>query len=83
MSDRLLGVFRHERLQFGFGILMLLESRAGTAEDAGKLGQELDELISMMRTASIRTRGGSERKRRGGSPDSTQRQNFRANQPEW
>src|SRR5262245_53872701 len=36
MSDRLLGVFGHERLQFDLGILVFEESRACTAEDTGK-----------------------------------------------
>ena len=36
----------------------------------------LDELMSTMRTASIRGRGGSMPNSRGGSPVSTQRQNF-------
>src|SRR5262245_19587110 len=36
MSDRLLGVFGHECLQFGLGILVFEESRACTAEDASK-----------------------------------------------
>ena len=38
--------------------------------------QELDALMSTIRTASIRGRGGSTPNRRGGSPLSTQRQNF-------
>ena len=38
--------------------------------------QEFDELISTTRTASMRGRGGSTPNRRGGSPLSTQRQNF-------
>src|SRR5262249_58902611 len=38
--------------------------------------QEFDELISTMRTASMRGRGGSALIRWGGSPDCTQRQNF-------
>src|SRR3954467_11466856 len=37
--------------------------------------QELDELISTIRTASTRSRGGSTPNRRGVSPLSTQRQN--------
>ena len=39
---------------------------------------ELEALISTTRTASIRGFGGSTPKRRGGSPLSTQRQNFRS-----
>jgi len=38
--------------------------------------QEFDELISTMRTASMRGRGDSALIRWGGSPDCTQRQNF-------
>src|SRR6516162_7166604 len=38
--------------------------------------QELDALISTMRTASMWGRGGSARTRWGTSPDCTQRQNF-------
>ena len=38
--------------------------------------QELEAPISTIRTASMRGRGGSTPKRRGGSPLSTQRQNF-------
>jgi hypothetical protein len=37
---------------------------------------EFEELASTMRTASFRTFGGSAKKRRGGSPDSTERQTF-------
>jgi len=45
-----------------------------------KLGatQALEELISTMRIASIRGFGGSAPNRAGGSPLSTQRQNFRS-----
>jgi hypothetical protein len=38
--------------------------------------QEFEPLISTTRTASMRTRGGSTKRSRGGSPVSTQRQNF-------
>src|ERR1700757_885195 len=38
--------------------------------------QELDELMSTIRIASIRGRGGSALIRWGGTPDWTQRQNF-------
>ena len=40
--------------------------------------QAFDELMSTMRTASIRGLGGSTPNSRGGSPLSTQRQNFRS-----
>ena len=40
--------------------------------------QEFDALMSTIRTASIRGFGGSTPKTQGGSPLSTQRQNFRS-----
>src|SRR4029077_20135721 len=43
---------------------------------AANSAQELDELISTMRMASMRGRGGSALIRWGVSPDCTQRQNF-------
>src|SRR5262245_19960166 len=43
---------------------------------AANSAQEFDELISTMRTASMRGRGGPAKMRWGGSPDWTQRQNF-------
>ena len=43
---------------------------------AANSAQEFDELISTMRMASIRGRGGSALMRWGGSPDWTHRQNF-------
>jgi hypothetical protein len=43
---------------------------------AAHSAQELEALISTMRTASIRGRGGSTPKRRGDSPLWTQHQNF-------
>src|SRR5258708_5133744 len=46
------------------------------AEQRGELRQEFDELMSTMRIASIRGRGGSALMRCGGSPDWTHRQNF-------
>ena len=47
--------------------------RRNTPENSA---QALDELMSTVRTASMRGLGGSTPKRRGGSPLSTQRQNF-------
>jgi hypothetical protein len=49
---------------------------AGTAKQRRKLAQESDKLISTMRIASIRGRGGSALIRWGTSPDCTHRQNF-------
>src|SRR5262245_1391058 len=45
-------------------------------KSAANSAQEFDGLISTMRTASMRGRGGSAKMRWGGSPDWTQRQNF-------
>ena len=45
---------------------------------AANSAQALEELISTMRTASIRGFGGSTPNRAGGSPLSTQRQNLRS-----
>src|SRR4029077_6618079 len=50
--------------------LRVLRNRAANS------AQELDELISTMRMASTRGRGGSALIRWGVSPDCTQRQNF-------
>ena len=45
---------------------------------AANSAQAFEELISTMRTASMRGLGGSAPNRPGGSPLSTQRQNFRS-----
>src|SRR5437016_63869 len=37
MADRLLGVLRHQGLEFGLGLLVLEEGRPGRAEHRGKL----------------------------------------------
>ena len=76
MADRLLGIFWHEALELHLCILMVEVGLAGPAKEAANSAQELDELMSTIRTASMRARGGSTPKRRGGSPLSTQRQNF-------
>ena len=43
---------------------------------AANSAHEFEALMSTVRTAAIRGRGGSTPNRRGGSPLSTQRQNF-------
>src|ERR1700674_5157873 len=75
MAGRLLGVLRHQPFQFGLGILVLQKGHSGLPKDPGEF-RALDELMSTMRIASMRGRGGSAPNRRGGSPLSTQRQNF-------
>src|ERR1700738_4047301 len=76
MPDRLLGVLRHESFEFRLGILMLKVSFRVRQKTLENSAQALDALMSTIRTASMRARGGSTPKRRGGSPLSTQRQNF-------
>src|SRR5262249_28934002 len=75
VPDRLLGVLGHQGLELRLGILMLELSLARAPKHA-RAAQALDALMSTIRTASIRGRGGSSPNRRGGSPSSTQRQNF-------
>src|ERR1700719_1978696 len=41
MPDRLLGVFRHQSLEFGLGALVLQKSRPGPAKHPGKLGPSI------------------------------------------
>ena len=77
MADRLLGILRHQRLELGLGPLVLevgLPGACGTAP--ANSAQLLDDVMSTMRIASMRGRGGSALIRCGGSPDCTQRQNF-------
>jgi hypothetical protein len=70
------GVLGHQGLQLGLGILMFRNADRVRRKTLANSAQEFEELMSTMRMASIRTRGGSARNRRGGSPNSTQRQNF-------
>src|SRR5262249_12283427 len=76
MANRFLGVLGHKGLKVRLGILMLeVASRVRRTTPASS-AQALDALMSTIRTASIRGRGGSRPNSRGGSPLSTQRQNF-------
>ena len=63
MADRLLGVFWHQALQFGLGFFVLEKGVAGGPKDGSELAQALDVLMSTIRTASMRGRGGSTPKR--------------------
>ena len=76
MAIGFLGVLRHEPFQLALGLLMLDEGWSRWQYTAANSAQELDVLMSTVRTASMRGRGGSTPKRRGGSPVLTQRQNF-------
>ena len=76
MADRLLGILRHQAFELGLGLLVLEERRPGWRKIPANSAQALEALMSTIRTASIRGRGGSTPNRRGGSPLSTQRQNF-------
>ena len=77
VTDRLLGILRHQALELGLGLFVLEVGWRGCCGTApANSAQALDVLMSTIRTASIRGRGGSTPNRRGGSPVSTQRQNF-------
>ena len=76
MSERLFGIFRHQSLELCFRALVLEKGPSGRAEVAANSAQELEALMSTIRIAAIRGRDGSTPNRRGGSPLSTQRQNF-------
>ena len=76
VPDRLLGVLGHQPLELDLGPLVLEEGRAGDRNTPANSAQEFELPISTIRTASMRGRGGSTPNRRGGSPLSTQRQNF-------
>jgi len=38
MADRFLGIFRHQALQLGLGVLVIVMRLAGAREDRGELG---------------------------------------------
>ena len=78
MPDGLLGIFRHQTLQFGLGLFVLEISRTGPGKDPGELRPSIGGAHVDDANASIRGFGGSMPNRRGGSPLSTQRQNFRS-----
>ena len=78
MADGLLGILRHEAFEFAFGLLMFDVRRARPRKHRGEFCPVLEELMSTIRTASIRGFGGSMPNRVGVSPFSTQRQNFRS-----
>ena len=64
MADGFLGVLRHQLLELGLGRLMLQDRPLGSGGNTpANSAQELDELMSTTRTASIRGRGGSTPKR--------------------
>ena len=78
MTDGLLGILRHQALELGFGLFVLEMGRSVREKIAANSAQALDEVMSTTRTASMRGLGGSTPNSRGGSPSSTQRQNFRS-----
>jgi hypothetical protein len=73
VADRLFGILRHKALELGLGLFVfeMIKIPANSA-------QALEPLISTIRTASMRGLGGSTPNRRGGSPLSTQCENFRS-----
>ena len=56
MADSLLCIFGHQALQFGLGFFVLEICGPGSEKNAANSAQALEELISTMRTASIRGR---------------------------
>src|SRR5262249_30954404 len=58
VADRLFGVLRHQGFEFAFGPFVVQALRV-LRNSAANSAQELDELISTMRMASMRGRGGS------------------------
>ena len=78
MADRLLGVLRHQRLEFGLGLFVLEMGCRVSRKDAGKLrpgigGAHIDDPDRL----DPRLRRLDPEQARG-SPLSTQRQNFRS-----
>ena len=76
MADRLLGILRHQALELGLGLFVFEMGRPGPGKDAGEFrpgigGAHVDDADRL--DARL---GGSTPNRRGGSPLSTQRQNF-------
>ena len=78
MPDGFLGIFGHQALELGLGLFVFEIGRPCPGKDAGEFGPGIGALISTMRTASILGFGGSTPNSWGGSPFSTQRQNFRS-----
>src|SRR5450631_3276735 len=68
MTDGLFGVLRHQLLQFRLCRVVIEIGRAGPAKHPANSAQELEPLMSTIRTASIRGRGGSMPNRPGASP---------------
>ena len=65
VAGRFLGIFRHQFLEVGLGAFVLLMGGSGPAEGSANSAQELEALISTIRTASSRGRGGSTPNSRG------------------
>ena len=78
MANRLLGILWHKALKLALGLFVLKMRRSVRENTAANSAQALEEVISTIRTASIRGFGGSTANNVGGSPFSTQRQNFRS-----
>ena len=78
MADSLLGIVRHKALKFRLGCSCSRCADRVREKTAANSAQALEELMSTIRTASMRGLGGSTPNRVGGSPFSTQRQNFRS-----
>src|SRR5262249_10170452 len=59
MPNGLPGILGHQGFELAFGPLVVEKGAPGVAEERGELRPEFDALISTMRTASMRGRGGS------------------------
>ena len=76
MPDRLFGVLRHQAFQLRLGVLMLKVGLSGAPKDAGEFRPGIRRAhVDDPHRLDAGARG-SAPKRRGGSPLSTQRQNF-------
>lgn len=78
MAGCFLSVLRHERLEFGFGALVVKDAQRVAQKTGQASAHELEPFMSTMRSASTRGPGASMPWGRGISPVCTQRQNRRS-----
>ena len=78
MTDSFLGVLRQNAFSSGLDRSWSRNACHVLRNRPANSGQEFEALMSTIGTASMRGLGGSTLKRRGGSPRSTQSQNFRS-----
>src|ERR1700722_16808669 len=78
VSRGFLGVLGHQRFNSALARSCSRKAERVERNRPATSAQELDSLMSTILTAWIRGCGGSKPNGRGGSPDLTQRQNFRS-----